>query len=203
MTRGQQRALDELAHEYLVDPQPDTWSEVFGRDAPMGLEIGFGMGQALIDWAERSPEFNLVGVEIYRPGIGSTLLGIESRQLGNLRIIEGDVEMLVGEKFFANSLAEIRIWFPDPWPKQRHHKRRLVRPAFVAALAARLEPGGLLRVATDWADYADWISKVLDAEACLVELSTKPERVTTRFEARGVRLGHQVWDFAYRKSAAS
>ena len=168
----------------------------------MGLEIGFGMGQALIDWAERAPQLNLVGVEIYRPGIGSTLLGIESRQLANLRIIEGDVEMLVAEKFAANSLAEIRIWFPDPWPKQRHRKRRLVQPAFVAALAARLGPGGLLRLATDWADYADWIRKVLDGEGCLAEQSTRPERVTTRFEARGVRLGHEVWDFAYRKRTA-
>jgi tRNA (guanine-N7-)-methyltransferase len=201
LTRGQRRALEETAPEFLVDPEPGQWPQVFGRTAPMGLEIGFGMGQALIDWAEHSPDLNLVGVEIYRPGIGSALLGIANRELANLRIMEGGAETLVGEKFPAASLEEIRIWFPDPWPKKRHHKRRLIQAPFVAALANSLNPGGVLRLATDWADYAEWIRAVLDGEPRLVEASMEPERVTTRFEARGVSLGHQVWDLAYRKGS--
>ena len=199
-TRGQQRALDELADAYLVDPEPNQWREIFGRDAPMGVEIGFGMGQALIDWAESAPECNLVGVEIYRPGIGSTLLGIERRRLANLRILEGDAATLVGEKFGAGSVDEIRIWFPDPWPKPRHHKRRLIQPKFVETLATCLKPGGRLRLATDWADYAEWMRVVLEGEACLVEAPTATRGVTTRFEARGKRLGHQVWDLAYART---
>ena len=140
MTQGQRRALEELAPRYLVDPEPNQWAEVFGRRAPLGVEIGFGMGQATLDWAAGEPGLNLVGIEIYRPGIGALLAGIERLGLANLRLLEGDAALLLDSKFEAGSLEEARILFPDPWPKKRHHKRRLIQPAFVRLLASRAAP---------------------------------------------------------------
>ncbi|NBC22491.1 MAG: tRNA (guanosine(46)-N7)-methyltransferase TrmB [Gammaproteobacteria bacterium] len=220
MTRGQSRALEQLGERFVLslDQWPDQpagdrrqWigGAVFGRDAPLGLEIGFGMGHALLDWAVTAPDWNLLGVEVYQPGIGSALLGIERHGLANLRLVEAAAEDLLAHGLPSGSLAEVRIFFPDPWPKKRHHKRRLVQPSLAALVADRLEPGGLLWAATDWAEYAEWIVEVLDAEPQL-ERERAPRvddpdsldeagRPRTRFEARGLRLGHRVWDLRYRR----
>lgn len=199
MTRGQRRALATLAGAYVVDPQPGDWSGVFGRLAPIGVEIGFGMGQALLHWVAARPDMNLVGVEIYEPGIGALLAGIDREGLSNVRVLQGEAGALLEAKFQPGSVAETRIWFPDPWPKKRHHKRRLIRPAFVALLADRLEPGGILRIATDWTPYADGIGEALGAEPSLRPAAVGGERIETRFEARGRRLGHTIREFHYQR----
>tara|TARA_Y100001933_G_scaffold247531_1_gene280459 strand:- start:237 stop:977 length:741 start_codon:yes stop_codon:yes gene_type:complete len=214
MTRGQARALEQLADRFVVplealSPQP---AAVFqdGDDArPLGLEIGFGMGQALIEWALERPDWRLIGAEIYQPGIGSALLGIEQHDLRNLRLVEAPAEDLLTRGLGSGSLTEVRIFFPDPWPKTRHHKRRLVQPELAALVADRLAPDGLLWVATDWEPYAEWIIEVLDAEPALLRERAPRidddasvadnERPRTRFEARGLRLGHRVWDLRYRR----
>ena len=195
MTQGQRRALATLSDRYFADPPADGWPGVFGRSAPIGIEIGFGSGQALLDWAVARPDMNLVGIEIYEPGIGALLAGVEREALANVRVLRGDAEELLEAKFQPAGIAEIRIWFPDPWPKKRHHKRRLIHPAFTALLAGRLEPGGTLRIATDWAPYADRIGELLDAESSLRPAAAVGERPETRFEARGRRLGHAIREF--------
>lgn len=199
MTQGQRRALEELAPRYLVDPEPNQWPAVFGRNAPLGVEIGFGMGQATLDWAASQPHLNIVGIEIYRPGIGALLAGIERLGLPNLRLLEGDAALLLDSKFEAGSLDEARILFPDPWPKKRHHKRRLIQPRFARLLASRLRPGGRLLLATDAADYAEWMADVLAAEPLLAVAAPAGERPATRFEDRGRRLGHRIHDLAYQR----
>ena len=215
MTKGQRRALAELGDRYLADPEPEDWPATFGRAAPLGVEIGFGMGHALLDWAMRRPDMNLVGIEIYQPGIGALLAGIERRNLSNLRVLPGNAMLVLEEKFRPASIDEIRIWFPDPWPRKRHHKRRLIQPAFAASLASRLTPGGLLRLATDWTPYAEWIAAALNELPTLRPIALanqasarpairpvaepEPLRPETRFESRGRRLGHEIHEFAYRK----
>ena len=199
MTQGQRRALEALAPRYIVDPEPNEWHQVFGRSAPLGVEIGFGMGQATLDWATNRPDLNIVGIEIYRPGIGALLAGIERLGLANLRLLEGDAALLLDSKFAADSLDEVRILFPDPWPKKRHHKRRLIQPGFARLLASRLRPGGLLRLATDSAAYAEWMADALAAEPSLRAGAPPGERPTTRFENRGRRLGHRIHDLAYQR----
>ncbi len=195
MTRGQSLALETLSGTYIVAPEPSGWPQVFYRAAPLGVEIGFGMGQTLLDWATTHPHLNLIGIEIYEPGIGALLAGIERRGLTNLRVLRGDAEELLDVGFHPASLAEIHIWFPDPWPKKRHHKRRLIQPKFTALLANRLAPGGTLSIATDWAPYAQWIAAVLRAEPALQAGAAASERLETRFEARGRRLGHEIFEF--------
>jgi tRNA (guanine-N7-)-methyltransferase len=210
MTAGQARARSALAHHVLgADAGPLDLAALFGRTAPAGLEIGFGMGQALLDWAASRPDWNLLGVEIYQPGTGSLLLGLERLGLRNVRAIEAAAETVLMHLIPRASLDEIRIFFPDPWPKSRHHKRRLIQPAFVALLAERLKPGGRVWIATDWLPYAEWIAQVFAAEPRFVpeaidapaaEGSTR-ERAATRFEARGLRLGHEIRDFRYTRVA--
>ncbi len=172
---------------------------MFGRSAPLGVEIGFGMGQATLDWATRQPGLNIVGIEIYRPGIGALLAGIERLGLTNLRLLEGDAALLLDSKFEAGSLDEARILFPDPWPKKRHHKRRLIQPGFARLLASRLRPGGRLLLATDWPEYAQWMREVLAAEPSLSVAAPTGQRPATRFEDRGRRLGHRIQDLAYQR----
>src|SRR5690606_38155704 len=164
-SRARARALATLAPRYCLAPDaPIEPAAVFGRAAPFGVEIGFGMGHALIDWALTRPDWNLLGIDVYEPGIGSALLGIERHGLGNVRLVEGDAEQVLERCIAPDSVDEVRIFFPDPWPKKRHHKRRLVQPGFVALLARRLRPGGLVWLATDWEEYAQWITAVFAAE---------------------------------------
>lgn len=214
MTPAQARALGGLAERFSVpDTGPLDQQRTFGRVAPLGLEIGFGMGQSLLYWAARRPDWNLLGLEIYQPGIGALMLGLEREELQNVRVIEAPAESVLEHRIEAGSIAEIRIFFPDPWPKKRHHKRRLVQPGFVALLARCLQPGGRLWLATDWEPYADWMLEVLEREPLLrnlagtgafagaaVDSDDTSARPVTRFEARGLRLGHRVWDLRYQRN---
>jgi tRNA (guanine-N7-)-methyltransferase len=208
MTRGQARAFTELAPRFLLSAaQPLAEpGATFGRRAPLGLEIGFGMGHALLDWAAGQPQWNLLGVDVYQPGIGAALLGLEAHGLDNVRLIEAPAEHVLDVLLPPDCLDEVRIFFPDPWPKKRHHKRRLVQPALAQSLAERLRPEGALWLATDWEPYAHWMVEVLDAQPALqrdgeprvTAGSTERPRLT-RFEHRGLRLGHRVWDLRYHR----
>jgi tRNA (guanine-N7-)-methyltransferase len=211
MTHAQSRALRTLLDRFQVPvcANAEDWAARFGRDAPLVVEIGFGMGQALFATAQRHPEWNCVGVEVYRPGIGALLNAVADAQLANVRIVEGDARDVLVNMITEGTLRRVMVFFPDPWPKSKHHKRRLVNPQFAALVASRLAPDGDLQVATDWEHYAQSMRVVLDAEPGLESLADdgafarrNEERPTTRFEARGVRLGHQVWDLAYRRRAA-
>jgi len=208
LTRGQARAITDHANEAIVANDtmgPVNWRDRFRRVAPLGLEIGFGTGQALLDWAESAPELNLLGIEVYRPGVGALLQGRASRGLDHLLVIEEDANTAVASLFAPDSLEEVRIFFPDPWPKTRHHKRRLVQPRFVHLLATKMMSGGRLRLATDWRPYAEWMLQALEAEPLLANDAGSgyaerfPDRPITRFEARGQRLGHGVWDLSFRR----
>ena len=208
MTKAQRRALAD-ASTMLLPPaeSPIDWSAQFGRTAPLALEIGFGMGQALIAWAQAAPGWNLIGIDVYQPGIGAALLATRSAELENLLFVEDDANHALQVAFAPASLSEVRVFFPDPWPKKRHHKRRLIQPGFVELLASRLVPGGELLLATDWQPYAEWMLECFEAETQLMSLSggdfapRSEVRPVTRFEARGQKLGHAVWDLAYRKEA--
>ena len=176
---------------------------VFARQAPTILEIGFGMGETTAHIAERQPGINFLGVEVHSPGVGSLLKQISEQHLQNVRIIQHDAVEVVHDMIPPASLHGIHIFFPDPWPKKRHHKRRLLQAAFVSELATRLEPQGYVHVATDWQEYAEHILQVLSAEPSLVNTAeayaTHPAyRPLTKFEARGLKLGHGVWDIVFR-----
>lgn len=180
------------------------WSQEFGRSAAVGVEIGFGMGHALLDWAGQCPDWNLIGVEVYEPGIGAALLGMERASLSNVRVVAEDARSALTRCFEPGSLDEVRIFFPDPWPKRRHHKRRLIQTEFASGLAARMRVDAKLLLATDWQDYASSMLEVLDAEPLLTNLAGSgcyaeraQTRSPTRFEDRGRKLGHAVWDLAY------
>ena len=189
-------------------PHPLDLAEVFGRDAPRILEIGFGMGETTAQIAAAAPETDFIGVEVYTAGCGALLRRIADQQLTNLRIIQHDAMEVVRDMIQAATLDRIQIFFPDPWPKARHHKRRLIRPDFVEELANRLKPGGILHCATDWAQYADVMREVLSASPTLSTQSTTPDgfaprpayRPLTRFESRGLRLGHEVFDLVYQRT---
>ena len=176
----------------------------FGRTAPKVLEIGCGMGETTATIAAAHPDIDYVGIEVHTPGVGSLLKEIATRELVNLRVIQHDAVEVVRDMIQAGSLAGIHVYFPDPWPKKRHHKRRLIQPAFVALLAGRLAPGGYLHCATDWEEYAQQMLEVLSAEPLLQNTATgfseRPAwRPQTKFEARGLRLGHGVWDVLFRR----
>ena len=177
---------------------------VFARKAPTILEIGFGMGETTAQIATRHPDTNFLGIEVHSPGVGSLLKEIGEQHLQNVRIIQHDAVEIVRTMIPPASLHGMHVFFPDPWPKTRHHKRRLLQPAFVSELATRLEPQGYLHVATDWRDYAEQILEVLSAEPSLVNTADayapRPaNRPQTKFEARGVKLGHDVWDIVFRR----
>jgi tRNA (guanine-N7-)-methyltransferase len=179
-----------------LDYDPPTW---FGRAAPLILEIGSGMGESTAALAAAEPDVDHLAVEVFEPGIAALLM--RATELTNLVVLRGDAVTLLSEKVPEASLAGIRIFFPDPWPKRRHHKRRLVQPAFAALAATRLRPGGTLHMATDWADYAEQIRAVADAEPRLVggEVPRPPWRPVTKFEARARAEGRDVHDFVYRR----
>jgi tRNA (guanine-N7-)-methyltransferase len=207
LTDAQERALTHLWPKYGVafKPEPLDFDALFGRQAPRVLEIGFGNGDHLAALAAAHPERDYLGVEVHRPGVGRLLLGIEARELTNLRIVCHDAVAVLEQQVPLHCLDEVLILFPDPWPKKRHHKRRLIQPQFVALLVERLKTGGMLRLATDWQPYALQMLEVLDAAAGLANMAAdarfvpRPaERTRTRFELRGERLGHAVWDLAYR-----
>ena len=178
----------------------------FQRTAPRFLEIGFGMGESTAEVAAAQPGNDYIGVEVHTPGVGGLLRLIDAQQLTNIRIIQHDAVEVVTHMLAERSLAGVHVFFPDPWPKKRHHKRRLLQPAFVHLLATRLQPGGYLHVATDWEDYATQILAVLSAESLLQNtapgFAPRPEhRPLTKFESRGLKLGHGVWDIVFTTSS--
>ena len=208
ITKAQRRALCELWRRYGVDlaQEPIDFAALFGRRAPVMLEIGFGNGEALCELARTHPQNDYVGIEVYRPGIGSLLLNLETLMLRNVRVICGDADEVFAEHVPADSLDAVYLFFPDPWPKKRHHKRRLIQPDFVARVARRLRPDGCVHIATDWQDYAEHALAVasqtpeLENTAGQHDYVSRPdERLLTRFERRGQALGHQVWDLVFRR----
>jgi tRNA (guanine-N7-)-methyltransferase len=210
ITPGQQRALAELwpKHGLEFSQAALDLPRLFGRRAPVTLEIGFGNGENLAQLARRHPGRDFLGVEVHRAGVGRLLLALQAEALGNVRIVCHDAVEVLTWQLAPACLDEILILFPDPWPKKRHHKRRLLQAPFAALAASRLVPGGVLRAATDWQPYAQEMLEVLSATAALENLAgssgfvPRPtEREATRFERRGERLGHEVWDLAFRRRA--
>lgn len=207
ITPAQERALEILWPKYGVDPSgPLDLDALFGRRAVRVAEIGFGNGDNLLALAQAHPERDYLGIEVHRPGVGRLLLQLEERGVDNVRVICQDAVEVLERSLQGSCLDEILILFPDPWPKKRHHKRRLVQPAFIGLLVERLKSGGALRLATDWAPYAEEMLAHLSAEPRLRNLApdrgyvARPaERQTTRFERRGERLGHSVWDLAFTR----
>jgi tRNA (guanine-N7-)-methyltransferase len=205
-TEAQSRALRELWPRYglAFAPQQLDLEAVFNRAAPRVLEIGFGNGEHLASLAAAHPTRDYLGVEVHPPGVGRLLLTLEARRLTNVRVICHDAVEVLEAQIAPASLDEVLILFPDPWHKKRHHKRRLIQPAFAACLAERLKAGGLLHIATDWAPYAEHIRQVLAGCPALESVSSEvlaagEARSPTRFEQRGVRLGHAVSELRYRR----
>jgi tRNA (guanine-N7-)-methyltransferase len=205
MGTGQQRALAELGPRFVLPyaPRPLDLESAFGRAAPTVLEIGFGMGDATAAVAAAAPERNLLGVEVHEPGVGALLKLIGERELANVRIVRHDAVEVLEHMIPPQSLAGVHVWFPDPWHKARHHKRRLIQPPLVALLASRIVPGGYLHCATDWQNYAEQMLEVLSAEPLLANTAADgfaewpAWRPLTRFENRGLKLGHGVWDLVF------
>ncbi|MFI4929161.1 MAG: tRNA (guanosine(46)-N7)-methyltransferase TrmB [Burkholderiales bacterium] len=203
---GQQRALCELAPRFTLpfSEGPPDWAAAFGRDAPRVLEIGFGMGDATAAIAAASPGIDWIGVEVHPPGVGALLRRIEALGLGNIRIVQHDVVAVLSHMLAPQSLAGAMVFYPDPWPKKRHHKRRLIQPPLASLLASRLARGATLHLATDWEPYAQQMLQVLSAEPTLLNtaegFAPRPAyRPATKFERRGERLGHASRDLVFRK----
>ncbi|TAK43051.1 MAG: tRNA (guanosine(46)-N7)-methyltransferase TrmB [Betaproteobacteria bacterium] len=203
---AQRRALDALSEKYAITfaPQPIDARAVFGRAAPLVLEIGSGMGETTAAIARSQPESDFIAIEVHGPGVGSLLNRIEADRIANLRVIRHDAVEVLEHMIADASLAGIHLFFPDPWPKKRHHKRRLVQPAFTALAARKLAPGGYLHAATDWPDYAAQMLAVFSAEPLLANqtggYAPRPERrPLTKFERRGLGLGHAVHDLLFRR----
>ena len=183
---------------------PLDLASAFGRTAPTVLEIGFGMGETTATIAAAHPDTNYLGIEVHTPGVGSLLKLVAEKELANVRVIQHDAVEVVRDMIAPGALAGIHVFFPDPWPKKRQQKRRLIKPDFVALLAARLAPGGYFHCATDWEEYARQMLEVLSAEPLLEntvkDFAARPAwRPLTKFEQRGLRLGHGVWDVVFRK----
>jgi tRNA (guanine-N7-)-methyltransferase len=200
-TTGQAKAFTELGPRFLVEYQPQTldFRAAFGRQAPVILEIGFGMGEATAHIAALMPEKNFLCCEVHVPGIGALLKRIDEQGLANIRIVQHDAVEVIDHMLPEGSLAGVHIFFPDPWHKLRHHKRRLIQPALVTRLASRLQTGGYIHCATDWQAYAQQMLEVLGAEPQLANTAEayapRPHyRPLTKFENRGLKLGHGVWD---------
>ena len=205
MSSAQRRAVDSLLPLFGIayGAAPFDFDAAFARRAPKFLEIGFGMGETTARIAADHPQNDYLGIEVHTPGVGGLLRLIDAQRLSNIRIIQHDAVDVVAHMIPPASLSGIHVFFPDPWPKKRHHKRRLLQPAFVHLLASRLQPGGYLHVATDWEEYAAQILEVLFAEALLVNsvegFAPRPDyRPLTKFESRGLKLGHRVRDIIFR-----
>ncbi|KND55543.1 tRNA (guanine46-N7-)-methyltransferase [Candidatus Paraburkholderia kirkii] len=203
---GQQRAIDELGPRYVVPyaPRLADWDALFGRRAPRVLEIGFGMGATTAEIAATRPGDDFIGVEVHEPGVGALLKLIGEQGLGNIRILQHDAVEVLEHMIAPESLEGVHIYFPDPWHKSRHHKRRLIQPKFVALLVSRMRPGGYIHLATDWQNYAEQMLDVLSAKPALENTADgyapRPDfRPVTKFERRGLRLGHGVWDLMFRR----
>ena len=209
LTRAQRAAIETRWPEYGIEPRGMLdLDAVFGRRAPRVMEIGFGNGEALVSLARAHPERDYLGVDVFDPGIGRLLAAVAEQGLTNVRLLRGDAADILRDNVPPGSLHEVLLWFPDPWPKKRHHKRRLVQPAFAELVTSRLEPGGLFHLATDWENYAEHMLAVLEAEEGLENVAgpgnfcaARSERPVTKFERRGLGLGHGVWDLQFARRA--
>ncbi len=210
MGTGQLRALETLGPRFLLPYRAEVLDldATFGRSAPRVLEIGFGMGDATAQVAAAMPGTDFIGVEVHAPGVGALLKHIGEKDLQNLRLLQHDAVEVMTHMLPPASLAGVHIWFPDPWHKKRHNKRRLIQPGFIAQLVTRIAPGGYLHCATDWQDYAEQMLAVLGAEPALQNTADadgpgyapRPDwRPLTKFENRGLKLGHDVWDLVYTR----
>ena len=208
MTTSQQRALDELWPAFGIEfsQQPLHLDEVFGRSAPRVLEIGFGNGDSLVQLAAADPATDFVGIEVHDPGIGHCMIAARASDVTNLRLIAYDAIEVLQDQIAPLSLSRLNLYFPDPWPKSRHHKRRIVQPDFLRLVASRLESKASLHIATDWANYAEHIDEVLEISplfSCAERREHSGEqplaRPATKFERRGLRKGHRIWDWRFEK----
>ncbi|NQZ54374.1 MAG: tRNA (guanosine(46)-N7)-methyltransferase TrmB [Piscirickettsiaceae bacterium] len=208
LTPGQQRAIDTLWPKFAIDEDetPIDLDQLFGRNAPKVLEIGFGNGASLAKMAADQPDHDFLGVEVHRPGIGQLLNLIEQQKLTNCRVACTDAVELLKHRIADNSLERVQLYFPDPWHKKRHHKRRIIQPAFVRLLTQKIKSGGYLHMATDWQHYAEQMLDDLSDNQLFVNCSNdatyidRPDyRPLTKFEQRGHRLGHGVWDLLFQR----
>jgi tRNA (guanine-N7-)-methyltransferase len=207
-TPAQQRAFEQHWTRFGLEPTPapPNWPHIFGRNAPLVLEIGFGNGEQLLHAGMHEAGKNFLGIEVHRPGVGRLMNALAANNVENVRLYNHDAIEILRDAIAPESLAEVRIYFPDPWPKKRQQKRRIVQPEFAALLSSRIAPRGRLHLATDWADYAEHMLDVLDHAPDFKNLAggghtvTRPEwRTETHFEKRGLRLGHGVWDLIYER----
>lgn len=210
LTAGQERAFENIWPAFGIDFTPDQPLDlpaIFGNDNPVILEIGFGNGASLAEMASNNPEQNYLGIEVHSPGVGHLLLEIEKRGLRNLRVIRHDAVEVLEHGISPGSLSGVQLFFPDPWHKKKHHKRRILKPSLIQLLARSIKPGGLFHAATDWEHYAEQMLEVLSESNELFENSAGPgnfcprpeHRPLTKFELRGERLGHGVWDLIFRR----
>jgi tRNA (guanine-N7-)-methyltransferase len=208
LTPAQKQALETLWPLYGIEPGAGwlKFAALFGRRAPVVVEVGFGNGEALAEMAGRDPDTDFIGIEVHQPGVGHLLRLLEAGGVRNVRVAATDAVEFLRDRIPDGSLAGVRVWFPDPWPKKRHHKRRLIQAAFIGLLAKKMSPGAVLHLATDWLPYAEHMLEVLAAEAAFENLSPsgdyceRPQwRPMTRFEQRGEKLGHQTRDLLYRR----
>lgn len=205
ITSAQQQALDTVWPRYGVEPAdaPFDFAALFGRNAPVILEIGFGNGESLAVMAEQNPEHDFLGIEVHRPGVGHILQLVQARQLNNVRLICADAVEILRRNIPDRCLTGVNLFFPDPWPKKRHHKRRIVHPGFIELVASKLQPGGLFHFATDWQDYMEHVVAVMNVSKSYARVDTGEAlpRPATKFQRRGQKLGHGVWDLVYRLKA--
>ncbi len=209
LTRQQHQGLELYADWRLEAPTALTSPALFGNDHPLTLEIGFGMGHSLVAMADAERERNFLGIEVHRPGLAQICYEAGLRQLDNLRVIEGDALAHLRQYGVPESLDRLQLFFPDPWPKKRHHKRRLVHPEHVAFLRTYLRPGGVFHMATDWQPYAEWMLAVMEQAPGYVNLAgagnfhPRPAtRPLTKFEKRGLEAGHGIWDLLFARTEA-
>ena len=207
LTRGQEQAIESVWPVYGIE-RGETSLEMqglFGRVAPITLEIGFGDGVSLAEMANNAPEKDFIGIEVHRPGVGRLLHLVNEQGLSNVRVMDDDAVEIIKHRIPESSLNRVQLFFPDPWHKKRHNKRRIVQPDFVSLIASRLEVGGVFHLATDWEPYAEHMAEVMEASDEFISLSDTPyspkpdERPVTKFERRGLKLGHGVWDLLYKK----
>ena len=208
MTAAQHRALETLWPEYGIDTSQEklNFESIFGRKAALTLEIGFGNGESLAKMALAAPERDFIGIEVHRPGVGNLLQTLKQQSISNVRILCDDAVDALRNCFTPQSIDQVQIYFPDPWPKKRHHKRRLIQAEFITLLAERIKHGGILHLATDWQDYAAHMIDVMQTRNDFTDTASqggcqpRPDfRPETKFEQRGLRLGHPVCDLIYRR----
>ncbi len=207
LTKGQEQALEVVWPIYGIERSDATLDAraLFGNDAPITLEIGFGDGVSLATMAQNDPDRNFIGIEVHKPGVGRLLHLINENGLENVRVMDDDAVEIIKKRIPEKSLDRVQLFFPDPWHKKRHNKRRIVQPDFVSLIASRLSANGVFHLATDWEPYAEYMAEVMEASTEFSSIADTPfsekpnSRPTTKFETRGLKLGHGVWDLLYIK----